>query len=74
MNRFYAKGAMKQGLGSVSKATIKRPGTTTPAASTLPMGTASWPGLPGKTQSKSRSGSTPTAGPLGSFTVKKAGL
>lgn len=38
-------------------------------------GTASWPGLPGKTQGKSRSGGTPTTGHRGhEFYVKKVGL
>lgn len=40
----------------------------------MPMGTANWPGLPGKTQGKSRSGGTPTTGKLGPFYPKKEGL
>ena len=40
----------------------------------MPMGTADWPGLPGATQKKSRSGGTPTTGTLGPFQHKKDGL
>ncbi len=74
MNKYHAQTNMKQGLGTVSKAKKYTLGTTTPAAATLPMGTANWAGLPGKTQGKSRANSTPTEGPLGQFTVKKVGL
>lgn len=51
----------------------KGQGSLAPTPS-LPMGTASWQGVPGKTQSKSRSNGIPTTGPLGQFTVKKVGL
>ena len=37
-------------------------------------GTAAWPGVPGKTQGKSRAGGAPTAGRMGPFHVKKLGL
>ena len=38
------------------------------------MGTAAWPGLPGKTQGKDRSGGTPKKGYAGPFYVKSEGL
>jgi len=74
VNKYHAQGKMKQGLGTVGKAKITRPGATTPADATLPMGDANWPGVPGKTQGKSRSNSTPTTGARGPFQVKKVGL
>ena len=38
-------------------------------------GTAGWPGVPGKTQPRSRAGGAPTTGHRGhSFIVKKEGL
>lgn len=40
----------------------------------LPNKTAAWPGVPGGTQSKSRSAGYPTEGPKGPFYVKKVGL
>ena len=44
------------------------------ANESMPEKTAAWPGVPGKTQSKDRSGSTPKQGPLGKFHVKQEGL
>jgi hypothetical protein len=40
----------------------------------MPEKTASWPGLPGSSQGKSRAGGAPTSGPRGPFYVKKIGL
>lgn len=37
-------------------------------------GTANWPGVPGKTQPKSRAGGASTRGKMGEFYVKKVGL
>lgn len=39
-----------------------------------PMKTASWPGLPGKTQPRARNAGQPTTGHKGAFYVKKQGL
>jgi hypothetical protein len=44
-----------------------------PSAS-MPEKTANWPGVPGKTQAKSRAGGAPTRGHCGPFEVKKIGL
>lgn len=44
-----------------------------PSTLHLPEKTASWPGVPGKTQ-KSRAGGAPTTGHAGPFYVRKDGL
>jgi hypothetical protein len=58
----------KSGGGHSNKA----PGSS--PKESMPEKTAAWPGLPGKAQSKDRSGGTAKSGPLGPFYVKKDGL
>jgi hypothetical protein len=58
----------KSGGGHSNKA----PGVA--ASASMPEQTAAWPGLPGKSQSKDRSGGTAKRGPLGPFHVKAEGL
>lgn len=74
MNKDYAESGLKLGLGTGSKKQSKTPGQTSPASDSLPMGSPSWPGVPGKTQPRSRSAGTPTTGKLGPFETKKVGL
>ena len=62
-------GPNHKGAGGCSN---KPKGSGVPTA--MPMGTADWPGLPGQTQGKSRSGGTPTTGKLGPFHSKKQGI
>lgn len=62
-------GANKKGPGGHSN---KAPGSK--ANEAMPEKTAAWPGLPGKAQSKDRSGGTQKSGPLGPFRVKSEGL
>lgn len=59
MNKFYATGAMKQGIGTVSSTKAKTPGTIRAGTDPMPMKTPSWPGLPGKTQPRDRSAGVP---------------
>jgi hypothetical protein len=40
----------------------------------MPMKTANWPGLPGKTQPKARNAGIPKTGHKGSFRVKAVGV
>ena len=53
-------------------------GSNAPEGSGVPMGmpekTAAWPGLPGKTQPRSRANGEPTTGKLGPFLNKKEGI
>ena len=70
MNKQYAETGMKHGVGGAAKAEGQQPLAPTPS---LPMSTASWQGVPGKTQ-KSRNNGIPQAGPLGQFTSKRIGL
>lgn len=74
MNKYHAKGQMKQGLGKGSMPKINGRSSTTPAQAPMPMGTANWPTVPGKTQPSNRSNGFPTSGKLGEFSVKKQGL
>lgn len=46
----------------------------TAKSNSMPMKTASWPGLPGKTQPGSRANGMPTSGHCGPFSHKKEGL
>lgn len=57
----------KQGEGSSNTSKGSKP------SGSMPMKTANWPGVPGKTQS-SRSAGVKTTGKLGAFEVKKIGL
>ena len=66
-NKFYSK--IKSTGGGSNKA------SGSPPSLGMPVKTAAWPGLPGKTQSKSRSGGAPTTGTGNKpFYVKKEGL
>lgn len=56
---------------SDSKVTGKQTGQ---ASESFKESSPSWPGLPGPSQPKSRSGGVPTKGPLGPFFVKREGL
>ena len=62
-------GANRKGPGGHSN---KAPGSK--PNESMPEKTAAWPGLPGKAQSKDRSGGTQKRGPLGPFRVKSEGL
>lgn len=70
-NKFHGNltGNGKYHGGSESGAA--RGGSPTPSSKE---GTAAWPGVPGKTQGKSRAGGAPTRGYAGEFYVKKVGL
>lgn len=58
-----------QGEGASNKARGSSPGGS------MPMKTANWPGVPGKTQSGNRSAGVKTTGHKGAaFAVKKTGL
>jgi hypothetical protein len=71
-NKYHNQGAnpssQKGGEGGSNKASGSAP------ALSMPEKTASWPGLPGKSQGGSRSGGAPTTGYAGPFHHKKIGL
>ena len=71
-NKYFQSGSQpsKQsgGGGGSNKPAGKRPTLT------LPNKTANWPGVPGGTQSRSRSAGVPETGHKGSFYVRKVGL
>jgi len=70
-NKFYNDLSSKGG-GKVNPADAGE-GKGTPAPSAMPMKTAAWPGLPGKTGPE-RSLGTPKRGKRGPFHVKQEGL
>lgn len=72
MNKDYAESGLKLGLGTGTKTHAKTAGSA-PAAK-LPEKTVGYPGVPGKTQPKSRANGTPTTGHCGPFYVRKEGL
>jgi len=72
MNKYHAEPGLQHGMNPGQKVKAKGQGPLAPTPS-LPMGTASWQGVPGKTQ-KSRNNGIPQAGPLGQFTSKRIGL
>lgn len=57
-----------QGAGADTKARGSKP------SGAMPMKTANWPGVPGKTQSGDRSAGVKKTGHKGDFYVKKQGL
>ena len=71
-NKYYGNltgnGKFSGGGGGSNKPTGKRPTLT------LPNKTANWPGVPGGTQTKSRSAGVSETGHKGPFYVKKVGL
>ena len=71
-NKYFSKDAtpskQRGGDGGSMKAMGSQP------ESFSKQGTAAWPGVPGKTQGKSRAGGAPTTGKMGPFAVKKVGL
>ena len=71
-NKYFSNGSQPSsqsgGKGGDNKAAGKRPTLT------LPNKTANWPGVPGGTQSRSRSAGVPEIGHKGPFYVKKVGL
>ena len=71
-NKDYCEAGMKMGTGMGKKPPKAASGKV--QSDPVPKKTANWPGVPGKTQGKSRSGGTATAGKLGPFYVKKVGL
>lgn len=65
-NQHGANRKSPEGASNTSKGSKTGTGT--------PMKTAAWPGVPGKTQSGSRSAGVKTTGKLGAFEVKKIGI
>lgn len=71
-NKRYCESGMNQGIGK-GKSPAK-PTSGTVQSAPMPEKTASWPGLPGKAQPRSRAAGTPTSGKLGPFYVKNEGI
>lgn len=57
MNKFNGPAGQKMGLGTGGGKANKGPGCSI-LSEPMPMKTANWPGLPGKSQPRSRSGGT----------------
>lgn len=73
MNKFYAKGKMKQGIGTgPAKGDVTN--VRGAMSSSMPEHTAAWPGVPGPTQRGARNNGIPTRGKLGPFRNKSEGI